>query len=346
MTSDPQHEIRRAIRELVDATPPAPPLDDLVAYRIVGDRRVHRRRLVALAVSLCTIAVATVAIVAFARRGDHERVVDASTSTVAVTTTTPDSTSTAAAVVSPTLSTPPVGDISPDDVARYEALMRQVSVATALSPGPRILAGYEAARSKHYVSCISSKSPVTSVPPAPDEAILEAEDVRAAASFLFDDADRAQADGYSWMPSALVDFARRAGAASATVDASCQAETDHVLPPPADDDLAIVDSALYTEFAADPSLASVRSTWSTCMTSRGQAGHASPSALPIPGSLPRADEIALAVADVACRSASGYRDAKTRWFANHVAAWISQHPARVAQATAAIDQMQSATTSG
>ena len=345
MTSDPQHEIRRAIRELVDATPPAPPLDDLVAHRIAGDRRIHRRRLVAVAASLCTIAVVTVAIEVVARRGDHERVVDASTSTVALTTTTLASTPSAAVVVT-TPSTTPVGDISPDEVTRYEALMRQVSIATALSPEPKVLAGYEAARSRRYSSCLSSKSLVTSVPPAPDEAILEAEDARAGALFLFDNTERAQANGYGWMPSVLADLARRVGTTSATVDASCRAETDLELPPFVQDDLALADSALYTEFAADPSLASVRSAWSTCMTARGQDGYASPSALPIPGSLPRADEIALAVADVACRTASGYRDAKTRWFANHVAAWIAEHPARVAQAKTAIDQMQAATTTG
>ena len=345
MNDDVRSEIRRAVHELVDATPPAPPLDDLLAFRVDVGGRARPRRAVVMGASTAAIVLVAAVFVSVVAHDPRKSVPttppspSAASSTVAfgqlVPTTTPSSQPTG------------VTAASAHSVAYLVALGRRVSVLQALGPDAATAAAYERARANSVVSCTTAKGARTSATRPVSAASLESARAETDAFFLFDDAERAAADGYSWQT-------ERSSASSAntgqtdplTTDAACQADTDRALPPFEENDLALVDSQLYSEFAADVAVADVRTRWSRCMTAAGQAGYASPSALPIPGSLPKAAEIALAIADVSCRGSSGYRDAKTAWFTTRVEAWLAENLERVARAEAAVALMRSTATRG
>ena len=237
-----------------------------------------------------------------------------------------------------TLSPSPAGDTGAANVnaARLE-LLRQVDVSAALLPAPEVRASYQAARSNALSSCLKARFNVDYTPHILTADEITSADLKRLSMFLFDDVGLAQTDGYSWTSESGV------GSAGATAsdllartvgdDPTCPRQADAAYPPSTMPDPASVDGALYEQFASDQSLSGVRQVWSDCMRLAGHDGLRSPAAIPPPGTLGRSAERALAVADVSCRSSSGYRAAKTSWFITHVASWLASHPDLVAEAS-------------
>lgn len=227
--------------------------------------------------------------------------------------------------------------------------MSQYDLRFAVSYTPEQLGLVQAAFQKLYTDCMNAQGYRESpFPPLPD-AVQAAR--RAWRNLRFDDVVSIGEQGYHMLNPVPVSAAPTAntevdvpgqGDASDRCKTKANAKVGQGKPVgSAADSIVQAQLDLLLSMQTDSSLDSFREAWHRCMKnagfgdlqitdSRWQRDFASqPSPTP--------DEIRTALADSHCRTSSGYTDAKLRWLASHVEAWLTDHEGAIVAIRGAID---------